>query len=165
LYKAFLFVLAVFLIVLMFPMQGKFKYEFQRGKPWRHADLIAPFDFAIFKTTQEVRLEKEKVLKDFKPYFTYNDTVRQENRQMLIIDFENLWQNNYPDKLNDKKKNANLNFCLEIYDSIYNKGIIRLNDDIKNKPGDYFINLVKNKVFIPYSLLLYIYRKSSAIIL
>jgi putative nucleotidyltransferase with HDIG domain len=146
LYKAFLFVLAVFLIVLMFPMQGKFKYEFQRGKPWRHADLIAPFDFAIFKTTQEVRLEKEKVLKDFKPYFTYNDTVRQENRQMLIIDFENLWQNNYPDKLNDKKKNANLNFCLEIYDSIYNKGIIRLNDDIKNKPGDYFINLVKNNV-------------------
>ena len=31
------------LIVSFFPREKKFKYEFQKGKPWMHEDLIAPF--------------------------------------------------------------------------------------------------------------------------
>jgi cyclic-di-AMP phosphodiesterase PgpH len=30
-YKAFLFIISVALIVLQFPKEGKFKYEFQKG--------------------------------------------------------------------------------------------------------------------------------------
>ena len=55
-YKGVLFVLAIGFIVYIFPKQGKFKYEFQnlKGKPWHHEDLIAPFDFSIKKTKEEL---------------------------------------------------------------------------------------------------------------
>ncbi len=46
-YKVFLFLVGIVLLVLIFPKEGKFKYEFSRGKPWMHAELFAPFDFAI----------------------------------------------------------------------------------------------------------------------
>ncbi|HEY3373335.1 MAG TPA: hypothetical protein VGK10_21000, partial [Prolixibacteraceae bacterium] len=41
------------LIFLMFPGESRFKYEFQKGSPWRHETLIAPFNFAILKSDAE----------------------------------------------------------------------------------------------------------------
>jgi cyclic-di-AMP phosphodiesterase PgpH len=54
-----LFLLAAAIIVGVFPKEGKFRYEFQRGKPWMHEDLIAPFDFPILKTEAELAQERE----------------------------------------------------------------------------------------------------------
>ena len=52
-YKIILFITAVVLIIYFLPKGGKFKYEFQKGKPWQNENLYAPFDFAIFKTTNK----------------------------------------------------------------------------------------------------------------
>ena len=62
-YKVLLVILAVAGIVSVFPKQGKFKYEFQnlKGKPWHHDDLIAPFDFAIKKSSEELANEKAEL--------------------------------------------------------------------------------------------------------
>ena len=46
-YKVLLFITATFLIVYLFPKSGKFKYSFEKGKPWQSENLYAPFDFAI----------------------------------------------------------------------------------------------------------------------
>ena len=64
-YKCILFIIAVAIIVYVFPKQGKFQYEFQnlKGKPWPHDHLIAPFDFAIKKSSDELALEKSEILK------------------------------------------------------------------------------------------------------
>ena len=43
--KVILFLLATILIVWMFPNKASFKFEFQKGKPWLHETLIAPYDF------------------------------------------------------------------------------------------------------------------------
>jgi len=43
------FIASAFIIVLLFPKQGKFKYEYQQGRPWQHEDLVTPFDFPIIK--------------------------------------------------------------------------------------------------------------------
>ena len=48
-----------FFIVYLFPKSGKFKYNFDKGKPWQSENLLAPFDFAINKSAEE--LEKEAV--------------------------------------------------------------------------------------------------------
>ncbi len=66
-YRVLLFVLTTALIVYLFPTEGKFRYEFQKGKPWMHADLIAPFDFAIKKTEQDIKPEKDSSVKAYKP--------------------------------------------------------------------------------------------------
>ena len=54
-YKVLLFVSTTFLIVYLFPKSGKFKYGFEKGKPWQSENLYAPFDFAIKKTNEEIQ--------------------------------------------------------------------------------------------------------------
>ena len=68
---------AIYIIV---PKQGTFKYEFQKGKPWSHSTLIAPFDFPILKPKEVYEAEKDSVLKEYVPYFTIDTEV--ENRQL-----------------------------------------------------------------------------------
>jgi len=53
-YKYFLYVVCLFFIVFFFPKGGKFKYEFQKGKPWQYENLYAPFDFSINRTAAEI---------------------------------------------------------------------------------------------------------------
>ena len=43
-------------------------YEFDKGKPWIHDDLIAPFTFSILKTNGELAAEN-KGLEDTRDYF------------------------------------------------------------------------------------------------
>ena len=62
-YKALLFVCTTFLIVYLFPKSGKFKYSFERGKPWQSENLYAPFDFEI-KKAEEVVLNNIPELAD-----------------------------------------------------------------------------------------------------
>ena len=46
-YKIALVLMCVSVIVYVFPKTVKFKYSYQKNKPWLHEDLIAPFDFGI----------------------------------------------------------------------------------------------------------------------
>ena len=46
-FRVLLFVLSAFLIIYFFPKSGKFKYNFENGRPWQSENLYAPFDFAI----------------------------------------------------------------------------------------------------------------------
>jgi len=59
LYKTLLFISTTFLIVYLFPKSGKFKYSFEKGKPWQSENYYAPFDFAIKKTDEEIEAEVE----------------------------------------------------------------------------------------------------------
>ena len=72
-----LFVLTILIIVYLLPREGKFKYEFQKGKPWMHETLIAPFDFPVYKKQKQVDAEKDSILKNLKPYFKYDSTVNR----------------------------------------------------------------------------------------
>ena len=46
------FVVAALLIAYFFPREGKFRYQFYEGKPWRYGLLTAPSDFPIYKTDE-----------------------------------------------------------------------------------------------------------------
>lgn len=46
------FVAAVTLVTYFFPREGKFRYTFQEGKPWKYGLLTAPFDFPVYKMTK-----------------------------------------------------------------------------------------------------------------
>lgn len=83
---ASLFLLTSLLIVYMLPREGKFRYEFQRGRPWMHETLIAPFNFPIYKSESELSVEREAILADFRQYFRYDS---------LVFDSINLSYSNY----------------------------------------------------------------------
>lgn len=142
-YKGILFVIAIGIIVAIFPKQGKFKYEFQnlKGKPWHHEDLIAPFDFAIKKTKQELALEKLETIKQAKLYFKEKTEEVTKRKELLRSNFEKNWSSK-----NTKTKENTLKIANKILDSIYSKGIIEYNDVISNKPQDYTILVLNNNV-------------------
>lgn len=74
-YKLFLYIATVILVVYLFPKGGQFKYEFQKWKPWQYENYYAPFDFAIQKSDEEIEEEKQQIIASSKQYFEYNEEV------------------------------------------------------------------------------------------
>jgi cyclic-di-AMP phosphodiesterase PgpH len=143
-YKGILFLLALVTIVYIFPKQGKFKYEFQnlKGKPWYHEDLIAPFDFAIKKTEEELKKEKEEVFLNASPYLKYNDEIAKNKKIVFELSFNNSWNN----KTSQYLKQKTLAFGKAIIDSIYEKGIIEPVDELENLPADQTVYVLHNNI-------------------
>ncbi len=89
-YWAFMFVVTAVMIFLILPGEPTFKYEYQKGFPWRHDNLVAPFDFAILKSAQEIDEEKTEQLKAVIPYFKYDTTVYKKSIIKLNTDLSNI---------------------------------------------------------------------------
>ena len=87
-YWIFTFLGATVLLYFILPGEQKFKYEYQKGSTWQHENLIAPFDFAISKSDQEIEAEKAELLKSVIPYFTFDTLVAYEKVKQLENDLE-----------------------------------------------------------------------------
>ncbi|MCR4602251.1 MAG: HDIG domain-containing protein [Prevotella sp.] len=70
-------------IVWIMPRDTRFNYKVEKGTPWRHADLTAPFDFPVYKSEAMLEKERTEVLKDFKPYYIYNEETA--HRQITLF--------------------------------------------------------------------------------
>ena len=66
--KILALVVSITLIVYMYPREAKFKYEFFKGKPWMHEDLIAEYNFPIYKSESALTKERDSILREYKPY-------------------------------------------------------------------------------------------------
>lgn len=140
--KLFLFILSAVLIIFLLPKEGKFKYEFQKNKPWVHEDLFAPFDFAIYKTPQEIENEKEELLQSHLLFFN-----RDKNAEKTSIDNYTKWiHTNWADSLNLKGDvEAYIKRGEDYLNQIYEIGIVKLTDDIENKNEDFSILLLNEE--------------------
>jgi len=68
-YRVFIFIVAAVVMVLSFPNVDKMQYEYELQRPWRYENIIAPYDFPIYKTDQEIALERDSILNNFRPYY------------------------------------------------------------------------------------------------
>lgn len=77
--------LSVAFIIMMFffPNEGKFKYDYHKGRPWLYETLTAPIDFPILKTQAELLKEKDVVASKVIPYYIYDPNVLNEQLQEL----------------------------------------------------------------------------------
>lgn len=105
-FRSLYFLIAIILIVSFLPRQGRFKYEFQKGKPWMHEDLIAPFDFPIHKTEAELFEERNVILKDFKPFFNLDNSVANTAISQFQSDFSKEWNAFQSKTLNQYQKSV-----------------------------------------------------------
>ncbi len=145
--RVMLFVISIVILVLIFPGEGKFKYEFSKGKPWMHEDLVAPFDFAILKSDQELAQEKDAVLSSLKPYYRFDDELYQKQKEALKEDFNDKWDRKYSSKTsNIANKELQLNLCLDIFDSVMNMGVIEIMPETQDLPSDYSILIIRDNV-------------------
>src|SRR6056300_213291 len=78
LYKLFLCLATVAVIVYLLPRGGSFQYEIQAGKPWQYETLLAPYDFPIQKTADELKEEKAQLAASIPRYFSVAEQVSAE---------------------------------------------------------------------------------------
>ncbi|KAB6105191.1 HD family phosphohydrolase, partial [Bacteroides xylanisolvens] len=78
LYKSLLFVSTVTLIVYFLPRDGKFNYQFDINKPWKYGQLIATFDFPIYKEDAVVKREQDSLMAFFQPYYQLDKDIEKD---------------------------------------------------------------------------------------
>ncbi len=145
--RLFLFAASVFLILLLFPRQTGFYHEFSQARPWLHEDLIAPFNFAILKTPAELAKEREEVLDELIPFYSRTPGLYEKHFQLLNNGFEIAWADQFPyAQTNAELKEEKKKLAINIFDSIYNRGIIFLEGDMVNSPPDTEILLLEGSV-------------------
>lgn len=89
LYKSLLLVGAVTLIVYFLPREGKFNYQFDVDKPWKYGQLIATFDFPIYKDEAVVKSEQDSLLVHFQPYYR----LQKEKEKSALAKLKENYQN------------------------------------------------------------------------
>jgi len=62
-------------IVLLAPRTSKFSYEYKKGTVWKYGSLVAPFDFPILKTSEQLISEYERLSHVSVPYYRYSDEI------------------------------------------------------------------------------------------
>ena len=77
-YRIYLCFAALLVIVaVLYPKEGKFKYEYSKGRPWAYETLIARFDFPLLKTEAEILREKEEKSSEIVDYYNFDSSVEE----------------------------------------------------------------------------------------
>jgi len=126
------------LIVLLLPKIEGFKYSYQKGMPWKYETLIAPLDFPLHKSSEEITAEIDKIRDEQAPIFNFKET----NTDGQISKFS--------EKLNPYRTHSNereMNDIIDKLREIYAKGILLMPekmdaDKVKN------ILIVKDNIAI-----------------
>ena len=160
-YRIFIFLVTAGIVLSILPRQGKFRYEYSQGKPWRHETLIAPFDFPVYKNQAELKIEKESVLKNLKPYFNFDETVEKKAIENFRKDFSInrvSISDNFPFVDNvDKNNNTTLiqsieNKCVELLQNVYRQGLLEIPEEVQDINSYSIIVVVKNNFAEPYEM-------------
>ncbi|MEA4996829.1 MAG: HDIG domain-containing protein [Petrimonas sp.] len=115
------FILAIALVTLLFPRQGDFKYSFSEGRPWQYGLLTAPFDFPIYKPADQLKAERDSILRFYEPYYTIDESVEKNAMAEFDADVN----------LNTKLSSLSPDYVLYLRNSlqkIYRSGIMRSED-------------------------------------
>ena len=133
------FIAAVALVTYFFPGEGKFRYTFQEGKPWKYGLLTAPFDFPIYKDEAVIQQEKDSIMLGFQPVFSFNNTVGTKS----TTDFEKSL-GSHPNLTISPSLRKNL---VEALRDTYRKGIVSSDDYTRLQSGKFKeIRIVENNV-------------------
>ncbi|WP_372754538.1 HD family phosphohydrolase [Mariniflexile sp.] len=138
-YKGLLFVFTTFLIVYLFPKSGKFKYNFEKGKPWQSENLYAPFNFAIKKSDAEITAEKESIEGSSILYFDLDNSIKPQVLSAYKRQFKTVFSDSLP-----KRSLANLyKVGEEIITAFYAFGVLNENYNFQEQKA---IAILDNRV-------------------
>ena len=79
----------VAIIVWMMPRTSNSNFKIERGKPWAYSDIKAPFDFPIYKSDEVVKAERDSLMKQYEPYYIFNEDVVNKQIRQFAKDYNN----------------------------------------------------------------------------
>jgi hypothetical protein len=131
-FRVLLFVLSAFLIIYFFPKSGKFKYNFENGRPWQSENLYAPFDFAIKKSKEEIDDEITQAKIKTPLFFEIDTSLITNSNNQLITRIEELKNDSLFNLFNEEEvKNIKIQSSY-IINEVYSKGLLEENFDFKD---------------------------------
>ena len=147
-FRFFLFMVAVFILVYFMPTERKFGFEYRKGAPWMHEDLIAPFDFAIQKNESLLKKQRDSLFQNAEVYYRFNSE--------LFIKYDSLFGKYVDDRISEFVSNkklrdaeiAELNLLVDslriVYSSMLHLGIADTFVFAKN--GTEAVKMIRNNV-------------------
>ena len=138
-YKIFLIIGCSILTVYFFPSGGKFKYNFQKGRPWQYNTLYAPFDFAILKSEEELESEKKEILNQNSNYYRFNENAFDQ----VKLSYKNNFSNFILLPASDANYMKTYNYGSDLLDEIYTNGVIPLGQE---NIGNSVVFLIKGNI-------------------
>ena len=130
--RILLFIITGVIIVLMLPKEGKFKYEYQKGRPWGHEDLVAPFDFAIEKPKAELDAEIQQVKDQFRIYLKRDEEAFERVQSNFQLNLFAALETDSSKTISLNKFNRNLAVGNSVLSQIYSIGILRSREEIND---------------------------------
>jgi len=127
-YKVILFLATTVFIVYLFPKGGQFKYNIQKGKPWQYENLYAPFDFAIQKSDEALKLEAEEIETNQQLFFVVNEEVKEIVKDNYSKKIPLILEDSSAIGINKKRINA---FGQKFIESVYKVGFLNKADNSK----------------------------------
>ena len=85
--RAALVIGTVAIIVWSMPRDNRSYFHAEEGKPWKYADLTAPYDFPIYKSAATVRAERDSAMREYEPYYKYNKDVETKMVHKFVTDY------------------------------------------------------------------------------
>lgn len=119
-----IYIVGILLVYFMFPREGKFRYEYTKNKPWMHENLVAPFDFPIFKTDEQVQREVDSLESHQYLYFIRDTLVENSRIASFYRDYNSIASSLGLEERIPDRWSTNRQLVVGILQEIYARGII-----------------------------------------
>ncbi|MCD6179779.1 MAG: HDIG domain-containing protein [Bacteroidales bacterium] len=130
--------MTVTVIVISLPKTVRFNYQYVQGLPWAYGELIAPFDFAILKTNEELTKEKNQVLEQLIPFYSYSRDITDSMQLILKNNFEDKWTVKYQNS-EQLLKERTFGVVQQLFKNVSSKGILSSKEIVPDKQ---YINIL-----------------------
>ena len=70
--------LSLVLLVLFMQRESKFGYNYELGRPWQYAPLIAQYDFPIYKSDAQLKADRDSAMSGFQPFVVLDSAMASE---------------------------------------------------------------------------------------
>lgn len=138
-YKISIAVACIGVIVYFMPRDSVFNYSYDINTPWTYSQIMADFDFPIYKDELRLKAEKDSITAHFEPYFTKDINVEKTS----LNAFEKRYISDYHKYISREQYNVLYNKLQKIY----NQGIISAEDKSIGRQGNStFIKLINGNI-------------------
>ena len=138
--------LCVIFVTLSLPKQARFRFEYEKGKTWMQKDLYSPHSFSIQKTNEEIKNDKDDILKSVFPIYQNDIQVVESAMAAYSLEFETQWKNS---GITGNSKEIYFDAGNSILKYIYDRGLMNPVKKFQRNGPNYNFNLVLNNVSTP----------------
>ncbi len=95
-YRTMVVLSTLALVVYFLPREGQTHLQFDLDKPWRYNQLIATFDFPIYKSEKAIEKELNELYKQYEPYYELNTETKSEQIKRFKDDVQTQFKGTLP---------------------------------------------------------------------